>query len=52
MAKCGFKFYSYMKEMQNILYFLDENSGAWLPMPLNWERHIPNVTNMIEKVQV
>lgn len=41
-----------MKEMQNVLYFLDEASGAWLPMPLNWERHVPNITSIVEKVQV
>ena len=35
-----------------MLYFLDEASGSWLPMPLNWERHVPNITSIIDKVQV
>lgn len=43
---------NHAKEVQNVLYFLDETSGSWLPMPLNWERHVPNITSIIEKIQV
>jgi kinesin family protein C2/C3 len=46
------KLVTYLRqETQNALYFLDETSGTWLPMPLNWERHVPNITNLAEKVQ-
>ena len=40
------------QETQNVLYFMDESSGSWLPMPLNWERHVPNISSLIDKVQV
>lgn len=35
-----------------MLYFFDEASGAWLPMPLSWERHVPQISNMITDIQV
>ncbi len=38
--------------MTNVLYFFDEISGSWYPMPLSWERHVPGVTSLISEVQV
>lgn len=32
--------------------FFDEGSGAWLPMPLAWERHTPSVAPLITEIQV
>ncbi len=35
-----------------MLYFFDEGSGSWLPMPLSWERHMPAITNVVTEIQV
>jgi hypothetical protein len=46
------KLVTYLRqETLNVLHFLDEASGSWLPMPLNWERHVPNITTLIEQIQ-
>ena len=42
----------YMQHSLNVLYFFDEQSGSWLPMPLNWERHVPGISNMTTNIQV
>eukprot|EP00731_Ephydatia_muelleri_P021461 Em0014g52a len=35
----------------NVCYFFDDQTGAWLPMPLSWERHIPDIQARITEIQ-
>ena len=36
----------------NVCYFFDDQTGTWLPMPLSWERHIPDIQARITEIQV
>lgn len=39
------------QETLNVCYFFDDSTGTWLPMPLSWERHIPDVQARITEIQ-
>ncbi|XP_065897255.1 kinesin-like protein klp-3 isoform X2 [Dysidea avara] len=35
----------------NIMYYFDEPSGSWLPMPLSWEQHVPFVASRVDHIK-
>ena len=41
-----------MQQYLNIIYYFDEPTGSWLPMPLSWEQHVPFVANRIDHIKV
>ena len=41
-----------MQESLNVMYFFDESSHGWLPMPLSWERQTPFVSRLVSETKV
>ena len=41
-----------MQESLNVMYFFDEKTKGWLPLPLMWERHTPFVSGLVTEVMV
>lgn len=37
---------------KNIRYYFDDEMGAWVRMPLEWEQRIPEVKSLIKRIQV